>query len=65
MRPLAGNRINRINLEPITGPVSSILQPFVFDMPEEIIYPVMSISPIWKGKLVIRNRGSKLNLISK
>jgi hypothetical protein len=64
MRPLAGNRINRINLEPITGSVSSILQPFVFDI-EEKIYPVMSISPIWKGKLVIRNKGSKLNLISR
>jgi len=64
MRPLAGNRINRVNLEPIKGQVSSILQPFVFDI-EEIIYPAVSISPIWKGKLVIRNKGSKLNLISR
>jgi hypothetical protein len=37
----------------------------VFDISEEIIYPVMSISPIWKGKLVIGNKGNKLNLISR
>jgi hypothetical protein len=43
MRPLAGKRISRINLEPIKGTSAIILQPFVFEIPYNPVNPIRGL----------------------